>query len=83
MVRSECKGGRLTWSFNGIHRLILPYEKHRASYGVLENTGEDADEGEEDAESDSIEEAYEEFDGDYSEEELRLIRLKFMSEVAN
>lgn len=37
----------------------------------------------EDAETDSIEEAYEEFDGDYSEEELRLIRLKFMSEVAN
>lgn len=37
----------------------------------------------EDAESDSIEEAVEEFDGDYSEEEIRLIRLKFMSEVAN
>lgn len=37
----------------------------------------------EEAETDSIEEAYEEFDGDYSEEELRLIRLKFMSEVAN
>lgn len=30
-----------------------------------------------------ITEAYEEFDGDYSEEELRLIRLKFLSEVAN
>lgn len=37
----------------------------------------------EDAETDSIEEAYNEFDGDYSEEELRLVRLKFMSEVAN
>jgi ATP-dependent DNA helicase RecQ len=37
----------------------------------------------EDAETDGIDEAYEEFDGDYSEEELRLIRLKFMSEVAN
>ncbi|CAG5079554.1 DNA helicase RecQ [Parvicella tangerina] len=37
----------------------------------------------EDAESDSIAEAYDEFDGDYSEEELRLVRLKFMSEVAN
>lgn len=30
-----------------------------------------------------IEDAYDEFDGDYSEEELRLIRLKFLSEVAN
>ncbi|MEO8591339.1 MAG: DNA helicase RecQ [Flavobacteriales bacterium] len=35
------------------------------------------------AETDSIEAAHKEFDGDFSEEELRLIRLKFMSEVAN
>ena len=37
----------------------------------------------EDAETDSIDEAYNEFDGDYTEEELRLMRIKFMSEVAN
>ena len=36
-----------------------------------------------DAESDDLEEALKEFDGSYSEEELRLVRLKFMSEVAN
>jgi ATP-dependent DNA helicase RecQ len=35
------------------------------------------------AETDSIEDAYLEFDGDYSEEELRLMRIKFMSEMAN
>ncbi|MEZ4806651.1 MAG: DNA helicase RecQ [Flavobacteriales bacterium] len=35
------------------------------------------------AETDDLESAHQEFDGDYSEEELRLIRLKFMSEVAN
>ncbi len=35
------------------------------------------------SETDDIETAHQEFDGDYSEEELRLIRLKFMSEVAN
>jgi ATP-dependent DNA helicase RecQ len=35
------------------------------------------------AESDSIEEALAEFDGDYTEEELRLMRIKFLSEVAN
>ena len=35
------------------------------------------------AESDDISEAYNEFDGDYTEEQLRLIRIKFMSEVAN
>lgn len=35
------------------------------------------------AESDKIEEALEEFEGEYEDEELRLYRLKFMSEVAN
>jgi ATP-dependent DNA helicase RecQ len=37
----------------------------------------------EDAKSDDISEAYEEFDGDYSEDELRLMKIKFMSEMAN
>ncbi len=36
-----------------------------------------------DSETDSISEAYQEFDGDYTEEELRMMRIKFMSEVAN
>ncbi|QBA63708.1 RecQ family ATP-dependent DNA helicase [Muriicola soli] len=36
-----------------------------------------------DAETDDIEEALKEFNGDYEDEELRLYRLKFMSEVAN
>lgn len=35
------------------------------------------------ADSDSVEAAFEEFDGDFTEEELRLMRIKFMSEVAN
>ncbi|MBS9461514.1 DNA helicase RecQ [Flagellimonas sp. 389] len=35
------------------------------------------------AESDSISQAIDEFDGDYEDEELRLYRLKFISEVAN
>ena len=35
------------------------------------------------AETDDLKEAYDEFDGDYSEEELRLMRIKFMSEMAN
>ena len=37
----------------------------------------------EDAETDGIEEALKEFDGDYEEEELRLMRIKFMSDFAN
>lgn len=35
------------------------------------------------ADTDKIEAALEEFDGDYDEEELRLYRIKFISEVAN
>ena len=37
----------------------------------------------EDAETDNIKDAFDEFDGDYSEEELRLMKIKFMSEMAN
>ncbi len=36
-----------------------------------------------DAETDNIEAAMEEFDGDYDDDELRLYRIKFFSEVAN
>lgn len=35
------------------------------------------------ADSDDIEDALEEFEGAYSEEEMRLLRIKFMSDVAN
>ena len=35
------------------------------------------------SETDSISEALEEFDGDYEDEEIRLYRIKFISEVAN
>jgi ATP-dependent DNA helicase RecQ len=36
-----------------------------------------------DAETDDIQEAVEEFDGDYEEEDMRLMRIKFLSEVGN
>ncbi|NVK63550.1 MAG: DNA helicase RecQ [Flavobacteriales bacterium] len=35
------------------------------------------------AETDDLNVAYDEFEGDYTEEELRLMRIKFMSEMAN
>jgi len=35
------------------------------------------------ANTDDLKEAFEEFDGDYDEEQLRLMRIKFMSEMAN
>lgn len=36
-----------------------------------------------DAETDSLEEAYEEFDGDYTDDDIRLVRLLYISENAN
>ncbi len=35
-----------------------------------------------DADTDKIQDALDEFDGDYDEEELRLMRIKFINEVA-
>jgi ATP-dependent DNA helicase RecQ len=35
------------------------------------------------ADTDDIEEALDEFDGDYDEDELRLMRIKFINEVGN
>ena len=35
------------------------------------------------AETDSLDEAYEELNGDYEEEQIRLIRIKFLSEMGN
>ena len=37
----------------------------------------------EDAESDSLDEAIEELGADYTEEEIRLVRIKFLCEVGN
>jgi ATP-dependent DNA helicase RecQ len=36
-----------------------------------------------DSKTDNIDTAIDEFDGDYDDEELRLYRIKFISEVAN
>ncbi len=35
------------------------------------------------SETDDLEEAYNELSNDYSEEEIRLVRIKFISEMAN
>jgi ATP-dependent DNA helicase RecQ len=50
---------------------------------VDEDSQEDIFEYFMEAESDNLDAAHDEFDGDFSEEELRLMRIKFLSEVAN
>ena len=58
-------------------------------FNILKDDVLDEDQQEEiydyfmEAESDKIQDALDEFDGDYDEEELRLMRIKFINEVAN
>ncbi len=73
---------------NEIEVIVSSGTKVNLDYCINEMLEEDAQEEiydyfMEDAETDSIADAYEEFEGDYSEEELRVMRIKFMSEVAN
>jgi ATP-dependent DNA helicase RecQ len=73
---------------NEIEVIVASGTKVNLDYCINEMLDEEAQEEiydyfMEDAETDSIEEAYKEFDEDYSEEELRVMRIKFMSEMAN
>ena len=71
-----------------MQRIVFMGTKLNISYHIDEILDEDQ-QGEiheyflEDAETPDIEAAMEEFDGDYEEEELRLYRIKFFSDVAN
>ena len=71
-----------------IEVIVASGTKVNLNYCINEMLEEDAQEEifdyfMEDAKTDSIAAAHKEFDGDYSEEELRIMRIKFMSEVAN
>ncbi len=70
-----------------IENIVNSGTKVNIDYYIQDMLDEDAQEEIYDyfmeAESDDLNEAYEEFDGDYSEEELRLMRIKFMSEMAH
>ena len=70
-----------------MQRIVFMGTKLNISYHIDEILDEDQQEEIYDyfmeAETDVIEEALEEFDGDYDLDELRLMRIKFMSEVAN
>ncbi len=67
--------------------IVYSGTKLNISYWIDEHLDEDQQEEIHEyfleAESDSIEDAIEEFEGDYEDEELRLYRIKFISEVAN
>jgi ATP-dependent DNA helicase RecQ len=84
---AKAKGLTMEALLDEMETIVMSGTKLDINYHLDDVVEEDAQEEIMDyfrtAETDSIEDASKEFDGDYSEEELRLMRLKFMSEVAN
>ena len=84
---AAAKGLELPDLIKDMEQIVFSGTKLNLGYWVDEILDEDQQEEIHEyfleAETDSITAAMDEFDGDYEEEELRIYRLKFMSEVAN
>jgi len=84
---ASAKGLELPELIKEMEQIVFSGTKLNLNYWVDEVLDEDQQEEIHDyfleAETDGLDEAMEEFDGDYEDEELRLYRLKFISEVAN
>ncbi|HIP49518.1 MAG TPA: RecQ family ATP-dependent DNA helicase [Lutibacter sp.] len=84
---AKSKGLTFEELINEMQRIIYSGTKLKINYAIDELLDEDQQEEIFDyfleSESDKISVAYQEFDGDYEEEELRLMRIRFLSEVAN
>lgn len=84
---AKAKGKELDEIVDEIERIVASGTKINIDYYINDMLDDDNQEEIYDyfmeAETDSLDDAYHEFDGDYSEEELRLMRIKFMSEMAN
>ncbi|WP_422860439.1 RecQ family ATP-dependent DNA helicase [Flagellimonas sp. S174] len=84
---ASAKGLELPALIKEMEQIVFSGTKLNISYWIDEILDEDQQEEIHDyfleADTDSIPDAVEEFEGDYEDEELRLYRLKFISEVAN
>ena len=84
---SSAKGMNMADFIRELEAIVFSGTKLNINYWIDEIFDEDQQEEIHDyfmeSESDDIEEAIEEFNGEYDEQELRLYRLKFISEVAN
>lgn len=84
---ASAKGIQLEELIKEMELIVYSGTKLNVAYWIDEILDEDQQEEIHDyfieSESDDIEEALAEFDGDYDDEELRLYRIKFISEVAN
>ena len=73
--------------FRKFEMIIFSGTKLNINYAIDDLLDEDQQEEIHDyfmeAESDKIQDALDEFDGDYDDDELRLMRIKFINEVAN
>ena len=81
------KGMELSGLLDELEAIVYAGTKIDISYYIDEILDEDLQEELYDyfrgSETDSVQAAYDEFDGEYSEDEIRLVRIKFMSEMAN
>ena len=84
---ASAKGMEMPDFIKEMESIVFSGTKLNINYWIDEILDEDQQEEIHDyfmeSETDKISEAVEEFDGDYEDEELRLYRIKFMSEVAN
>ena len=84
---AKSKGLEMSELIKEIESIVFSGTKLNIDYYLEDILDEDQQEEIHDyfmeAETDGIQEALEEFDGDYDDEELRLMRIKFMSDVAN
>jgi ATP-dependent DNA helicase RecQ len=84
---ANAKGMDMIDFIKELESIVFSGTKLNIDYWIDETFDEDQQEEIHDyfmeSESDSIQDAIEEFDGDYEDEELRLYRIKFISEVAN
>ena len=84
---ASAKGMEMKDFIKEMEAIVFSGTKLNISYWIDEILDEDQQEEIHEyfmeAETDGIDEAIDEFDGDYDDEELRLYRVKFISEVAN
>ena len=84
---ANAKGMEFSAFLEQLETIVFSGTKVNIQYAIDELFDEDQQEELQEyfmeAENDDIQTALEEFDGDYEEDDLRVFRIKFMSEVAN
>ena len=85
---ADAKGMDMEELLDEIEAIVYSGTKLNLDYYIEQTLDEDVVEDiydyfHEDAQSDSLKEAMEELGGDYDEQEVRLVRIKFLCEVAN